>query len=539
MVQSDRTASDKGKGGAGVTEAYRIQNWQVRKPAVRSRHGVVASQSQRAARVGAGVLERGGNAVDAAVTTAFALNACEPWMSGVGGGGYMLVYVAREDRVHLVDFPMLAPQGLNPADYPLVEGESPPGLFPWRPVRDNVNNTGYLSMAVPGNVDGLGLALETFGTLSWAEALAPAVRLAGEGMPIDWWVSLNVTTTADELALFPDSRGIYLADGLPPMSPPGTSQERIRFGKLAATLDHLAKAGRREFYEGDLARSIADDIAAGGGSLSLADLKDYRAAVIEPLAHRYRDVDLSLAPGLSGGPTMARALRDMERDIAPGGGLEPEHFTAYARALLNAYEERLATMGAGDDGSSCTTQVTVADRDGNVVSLTQTLLARFGSKVVLPGSNILMNNGIAWFDTEPGRPNSLEPGRRPLANMSPVIARRNGGVWFALGASGGRRIVPAVTQLTSLLIDCGLDLETAFHQPRIDVSGPDGITYDPRLGGEVGAALAAIAPAEAGELAVLPALYACPNGIQVEADGEVAAANDVMSPHSGAVAAQS
>lgn len=524
----------------------RIQNWEVAKPAVRSAGGLVASQSLRAAAAGAEVLRRGGNAIDAAVATGFALNACEPWMSGLGGGGYMLVWLAAEKRVRVVDFSMHAPAGLDPADYPLAgesdgdgNGDSEAGgLFPWPPVLENRNNTGHSAIAVPGNVDGLGLALERFGTMPLADVMAPAIALADAGLPVDWWVTLNVATTAADLALFPASRAVWLPGGLPPVTPAGAPPRRLEFGNLAATLRRIAEGGRRAFYEGELARSIATEAAAGGSALSVDDLASYHARELDPLVVDYRGVTLHLAPGLTGGPTMARALRRLGDTVAQGPGPGAGHFVAYAEALLDAYRHRLATMGAGGEGgSSCTSHVTAVDRDGNMVALTQTLLARFGSKVVLPGTGILMNNGIAWFDPVPGRPNSLAPGRRPLSNMCPLIASRDDAAWFSLGASGGRRIVPAVTQLTSLLIDCGLSIEEAFHRPRIDVSGPDRLTYDPRLDADIVAALARVAPAEPGELAAYPALYACPNGVARNEDGGFAAANDIMSPQSGAVAA--
>jgi gamma-glutamyltranspeptidase/glutathione hydrolase len=192
----------------------------------------------------------------------------------------------------------------------------------------------------------------------------------------------------------------------------------------------------------------------------------------------------------------------------------------------------------GDGGRSCTSHITAVDDAGNMVALTQTLLARFGSKVVLPATGILMNNGIAWFDPEPGHPNSLAPATRPLSNMCPVVATRDGAPWFALGASGGRKIVPAVTQLTSFLTDFAMDTDTAWRQPRIDVSGLGLATYDPRLDDAVAAAVRAVGPAEPGELCAYPALYACPNGAVRRADGIWAAATDVMTPWSGVATAE-
>ena len=209
-----------------------------------------------------------------------------------------------------------------------------------------------------------------------------------------------------------------------------------------------------------------------------------------PLAIRHGDAVLQAAPGLSAGPTLGHALALLAGRVPPGRP-GATAYVAWAEALLAAYERRLATMGEVDDARDpgCTTHLAVVDRAGTMVSLTQTLLSLFGSKVVSPQTGILLNNGIMWFDPRPGRPNSMAPGKRPLANMCPVIATRHGKPWLALGASGGRRILPAVLQIASMLIDGGLDLETAFHEPRIDVSGEPHVTADRRLPPDVLAAL--------------------------------------------------
>ena len=157
----------------------------------------------------------------------------------------------------------------------------------------------------------------------------------------------------------------------------------------------------------------------------------------------------------------------------PRGVPDARAYAVWAEALRAAYEERLARMGDVDDrrDSACTTHLCVVDRGGTMVSLTQTLLSPFGSKILSPSTGILLNNGVMWFDPRPGRANSMAPRKRPLSNMCPVIATRERAPWLALGASGGRRILPAVLQIGSMLADCGLDLESAFHTPRIDVSG--------------------------------------------------------------------
>jgi len=186
---------------------------------------------------------------------------------------------------------------------------------------------------------------------------------------------------------------------------------------------------------------------------------------------------------------------------------------------------------------STTTHLNVIDRQGNMVAHTQTLLSVFGSKLVLPATGILMNNGIMWFDPRPGTPNGLAPGKRPLTNMCPVIALRGGKPWFAIGASGGRKIMPAVLQISSFLVDHGMYLEDAFHQPRLDASERDFVAVDSRMPLTVRKALERKFPVRMNELVVYPTNYACPSAVlrDPKGRGEHFGATDVMSPWSGAV----
>jgi gamma-glutamyltranspeptidase / glutathione hydrolase len=519
---------------------HRVQNWQVRKPLARSRAGIVATQNHVAGEVGARVLAAGGNAVDAAVATGFALAAVEPWNSGLGGIGYMLVYLAKEDRVHVVDFGPVSPRALDPADYPLVGGGATSrDLFTWPSVKDDRNVHGPLSFAVPGQVDGLGLALERFGTLAFKDALQPAIELADQGMAVDWYLTLKVATMVGELHRYPTTREVWLPGGLPPVTVSGAPLERLVLKGLADTLRRLASSGRRDFYEGDLAAAIIKDTRALGGNLSADDLKRYRARVVQPLTTEYREARISMAPALTAGPSMLRVLGDLRKISFQRNGPNAGAFVSYAKALRDAYAERLEKMGeiAGSSEPSCTTHFNVVDRHGNMVAHTQTLLSVFGSRVVLPSTGILMNNGIMWFDPRPGLPNSLEPGKRPLTNMCPVIACRGGKGWFAIGASGGRKIMPAVLQVSSFLIDHGLSLDDAFHQPRIDASGGDAVGVDPRLPADVQKALADSFPTQMTELVVYPTNFACPSAVLRDpGSGEHFGIADVMSPWSAAIA---
>jgi gamma-glutamyltranspeptidase/glutathione hydrolase len=440
--------------------------------------------------------------------------------------------------VEVVSFGPISPQGLDPAAYPLTGGFTS-DLFTWPTVKDDRNVHGPHSIAVPGHVDGLATALEKFGTIRFADAMKPAIALAEQGIAVDWYLTLKTATMARELALYPTTRDIWLPGGYPPVTAAGAPLGRLVLKGLAATMRRLADAGPRDFYEGEIAASIARDVKAMDGSLSLHDLRNYRARIVRPLEIKYRDATLNVAPGLTAGPTLQRAFGKLEEVKFRSGGPQADAFLAYARILREVYSERLATMGETSDhrDPSTTTHLNVIDRHGNMVALTQTLLSVFGSKVVLPSTGVLMNNGIMWFDPRPGSPNSLAPGKRPLTNMCPVIARRTGKPSFAIGASGGRKIMPAVFQISSFLVDHGMRLEDAFHQPRIDASGGETVSVDPRLPEAVRNALAEQFPVVDTELVVYPTNYACPSAVLRDPqEGTHYGASDVMSPWSGAVA---
>src|SRR5262245_24664162 len=509
-----------------------------RKSAVISPRGVVAAQSRLAAAAGASVLAAGGNAVDAAVATGFATGVVEPWMNGLGGGGFMVVAKADGSPPQVVDFAMVAPAALDPADYPLA-GATAQALFSWPSVKEDRNLKGYHSIAVPGQVDGMRLALERFGSIGWRQALEPAIALAERGLPLDWYATLSITVAARELSEFATARMVYLPDGLPPV-PPVEGAGHLPLGSLARTLRRLAEAGARDFYEGEVAAALLRDLEKGGSRISATDLRGYRASVVPALDVAYRGFGVAAVPGLSGGPTLADVLGRLTaslHDTKLAAGPSPAAYAAYAEAFAAAYATRLERLGEAAPAPTCTTHLSVVDRHGNMTALTQTLLSRFGSKVVLPETGILMNNGILWFDPRPGRPNSIAPGRRPLANMCPVIVRRDGTPWFALGASGGRRIMPAVAQVLSLLVDYGMTLEEAFHQPRLDVSGEGRAILDERLPAEVERAVAALMPVLREPTSVYPVQFACPSAVLRDpATGLHHGMGEIASPWAGAIA---
>ncbi len=518
-----------------VPSPHRTQHWQVRKPAARGQGGMVASQAAAAAEAGAEILRMGGSAADAAVAGAFALAAMEPWNSGLGGIGFAQV-MRPGGPAETFDFGPVSPGGLDPRAFPMT-GKIASDLFAWPEVVGDVNVHGARSFCVPSAVAGYALLHERYGRLPIGDVLAPAVALARRGLPQDWFTTLKIANSAAILRLYPESAAIYLPNGLPPVAPYQGSPGFFRLGNLADTLERLQHAGLRDFYEGDVARAVAADAQAMGGFLNAADLAQCRARVLPAIAAQWRGRTLMLANGLTAAPTLIEVLRQMA-GVPVGAAPDAGWYAALARAMRAAYADRLAGLGDAEPAAaeSCTTHLTVADKDGMMVAMTTTLLSSMGSRVVLPQTGVLMNNGIMWFDPRPEARNAIAPAKRPLCNMCPVIAAVDGVPEIATGASGGRRIMASVFQLLSYVADFGMDPETAAHHPRLDVSSPDGVTADRALGAEVLAALARDGAVTEVDHGVLPVNFACPNLIQRGPEGLVGI-TDAMSPWSLAVAA--
>ena len=517
--------------------AHTTQHWQVTKPAARGRRGVVASQSRAAAEAGIAILEAGGNAADAAVGMAFALAAMEPWNSGLGGIGFAQL-AAPGKPAQTLDFGPVSPAGLDPSAFPMT-GRMKQDLFSWPEVEGDRNIHGPLSFVIPSAVAGYAALHEAHGRMPASDVLAPAVALAKRGLAQDWFTTLKVANAAATLRLYAESARIYLPNGLPPVAPYQGTPGFLSLGALPDTLDRLARAGFRDFYEGEVAAAIAADVKEMGGLLSAADLAGCRARFLPALSVPWRGRTLHLANGLTAAPTFRRVMALMEE--ADWSGREPSTawHLAFARAMQKAYAERLEGLGDAEPKGSetCTTHLTVCDAEGMMVAVTTTLLSSMGSRVVLPRSGVLMNNGVMWFDPRPGTPNAMAPNKRPLTNMSPIIATDAAGApAIALGASGGRRILASVFQMLSLVAGFGMDPETAAHYPRLDISGPEGVTADRRIPAATQAALAGLGPLEVVEHAVLPVNFACPNLIAIGPDGARTGITDVMSPWSAALA---
>ena len=531
-----------------VPPPHVTQNWQVTKPGASGRRGMVASQSRDAALAGVAALDAGGNAVDAAVATALALAAVEPWNSGLGGIGFAVVHRAGQARAEVVDFGPRAPRGLDASAFRLTGGTTR-DLFSWPAVEGDANIHGPLSFVVPSAVAGYAEMHERWGRLPLDRLMAPAVALARRGLAQDWYTTLKVAHSASILRRYEESARIYLPDGLPPVAPYQGTPGFFALGHLADTLARLSERGLRDFYDGDLAATIAEDVARMGGVLTLDDLRRCRAEVRPAREVAWRGRVWQMAGGLTAAPTLARVMETL-RGVDYGAAPDAAWFAALATAMTSAYAERLSGLGedTGGTGSgdgepraaqSCTSHLTACDEEGTMVSMTTTLLSSMGSRVVLPRSGVLMNKGVMWFDPSPGRPNSVAPGRRPLTNMCPVVVREGDAPVLAGGASGGRRIMAAVFQTLTYASDFGMAPAEAVHHPRIDVSEADRVTADDRLPEDVVAALRAGGAVDRVEHAVMPLNFACPNLIAQGRPGTEHArvgATDVMSPWSAAVA---
>jgi gamma-glutamyltranspeptidase/glutathione hydrolase len=482
--------------------------WRIAKDEAVGERGMVVSRQPRAARVGLDVLRRGGNAVDAAVTMAFALGVVEPGSSGLGGGGMMVVHESRASRTTVVDYAMDAPLAVGPDTFELDEGVGAIS-YGWRKVKNEANVIGHRAASIPGAVRGLALALERFGTLSLSETLAPAIGLAEEGFEVDATLAFGVATAMPTLSRFPATAEVFLPGGFPLRYGGGFGPTaRLVQRDLAQTLRRIATDGPDAFYEGEIACAIAGHVQANGGLISEEDLARYRPTVYEGgQVTTYRGHEIVGVPGACGSITAQEGLNILEGfDLAGFGAGTVEALHLEAESFRRAFADRYALVGDPKQVSvpwdellskdyaarrraeidparatspeasripvgGSTTHLCVVDEQRNVVALTQTLVNSYGSGVVVPGTGVLLNNAMSWFNPEPGGVNTLAPGRRGLNNMSPLVVLRDGRPLLAVGAAGGRKIIHAVARIVSNVIDHGLGIQDAIAAPRIDCSG--------------------------------------------------------------------
>jgi len=471
--------------------------------AVRGKNGVVASSSALASEVGIETLRNGGNAVDAAVATAFALAVTWPTAGNIGGGGF-LVYHGADGEATAFDFREKAPLAAAEDMYLDEDGN----------VRENSNHEGILAVGVPGTVAGLVLAHREYGKLKWPDLVAPAARLAREGIPVSWKLHDDFKGRKERWERYPSSARIFLkADG--DVYEPG---EMWVQKDLANTLERIQRHGKAGFYEGKTAALIADFMERHGGIITLEDLAKYEALEREPIRGTYRGYEIvSMPPPSSGGVVLVEMLNILEGyDLAAAGHNSARYLHLLTESMRRAYADRARYLGDPDFNedmpverliskshagnlrdsidlsrasesdpalfaeryeSDETTHFSVVDKDGNMVSLTYTLEWGYGSHIVVEGAGFLLNNEMGDFNAVPGvtdvsgrigtEPNRIRPEQRMLSSMTPTIVARDGVPVFATGTPGGKTIINTTLQAILNVIDHGMTIAESIEAGRI------------------------------------------------------------------------
>lgn len=449
---------------------------------VRARHAMVASVNGIATGVGLEILREGGNAIDAAVAVAAALAVVHPEAGNFGGSGQMLIRM-KDGRTVSIDYSGTAPAAAT-ANVPAGE------LL-----------VGYKSAVVPGTPAGLGMAHDRFGKLSWSQCLEPAYRLAKEGFPASYRMQLILRLQVPVMKKFSETAKVFLHGSDQPL----TEGELVVQPDLAATIHRMQVNGWREFYDGETARLIAADMKAHGGWITEQDLRDYRAEMHQPIQLSYRGYPvLTVAPSASGGISLAVALKVLEtlqlplgsegssiarhdqiealrrgfetvRDLNAGSlslPIDQLVGAAYIKKLAADIEPNHASppppIVAEPAESKETTDFSVVDEAGNVVTNTYTLSGFYGSQVIAKGTGVLLNDSMSVFSRRPGAINYLEPHARYRTSMADtIILNPDGSPWAAFGSPGAATIPSTVLQIVSNLIDFKMSLRDAIEFPRI------------------------------------------------------------------------
>jgi len=479
---------------------------QIHKPII-GRGGMVVSQNRIAADVGAAILRKGGNAVDAAVATAFALAVTLPRAGNVGGGGYMLIHMAAKDgkpaQTIAIDYYGQASRNTTPD---LLLG--PNGKF------DAAKGYSMKGVAIPGTVAGLWEAHKRFGALPWGTLIAPAVAMARDGVILS---DDEAQANADQKKAMADDPAA-LAVFFKPDGSAYAPGERWKQPELAATLQLIAAKGRDGFYTGAIARKIATGMKAGGGVIDEKDLADYQPVISEPIWSSYRGMPIAYMPPTASGVSVAEAMNILERfpvreqrwgSVAnlhllaetlkivwadrkligggpdwrtPAKGLASKEYAAERARLIQPTSSLDAkTLPDGNPypwESKDTTHFSVVDAAGNAVSNTYTLSASYGAHVVAPGTGILLNNSLgnlAWGRSGPdSKATQPVPGKRVGSTITPMIVFKDDKPWLVTGTPGGGYIIATMVQMLSNVIDHRLNVAEAAERPRINQSGGDG-----------------------------------------------------------------
>ena len=505
--------------------------------------GAVATISEQASQSALAILNKGGNAIDAAVAAAATLGVTDPFSCGIGGGGFMVVYLAKDKRVITIDHREMAPAAFTPAVF-LDNGKE---------IDFEKAVASGAAVGVPGTVRGWHEALERYGTMQFKQVLAPAIDVASKGFTVNETFSHLTRENERKFQQFSTTSALYLRNGK--AVPPGAL---LRNPDMAKAYREIAARGYKAFYEGPMARAIVDAVnrppVTGGasvrpGRMTLADLANYEARIRQPVVSSYRGYEVYGMPlPSSGGVAVAEALNILEgydlksmprahaehlyleasrlafadRDAyladpeyvdAPVAGLLSKQFAAQRRALIDP-QRASVKVAAGDPylfqqdpsiplrpqpqqrqmqkESAHTTHLTVSDKDGNVVSYTFTIESWGGSGIVVPGYGFLLNNEMTDFDFSGPRPNVPEAGKRPRSSMAPTIVLRDGKPAFTIGSPGGSTIITTVLQTIVNHVDFGMTMSDAIDAPRLSERNGVSTSVEPGFAGSAQAkALAA------------------------------------------------
>lgn len=492
--------------------------------------GMVVSQNTIATKVGADILRQGGNAVDAAVATAFALAVTLPRAGNIGGDGFMMVHLAKTNETIFIDYRGVAPKAAKLETFVDADGKEV----------DDVASRGYRAPTVPGTVAGLFLAHQKYGRLPWKALVEPAYRLAADGVVLSpdeafvfsWGKQRLSESEAGKQAFYKPGGALYRAG------------ETLKQPDLAWSLRQIADKGADAFYRGEIAQRFAADMKAHGGLITAEDLASYKAVIRQPLVGSYRGLTVMTSPPASaGGATLlemlniletfdlrasglgsaktlhlqaeamkmayadrARYLGDTDFVKVPLGGFASKAYGAQRAKLINPDKATPAKeLGVGDPWafeSHNTTHFSVADAEGNAVSNTYTLGADFGSGVMVAGAGFVLNNQMnnyaheaAWRARKAGKPlppNALEPGKRVLSTMMPTMIFKDGKPWLITGTPGGATIIDTVLQIIVNIVDFKLNVAEATHQPRIFQDASDNLRVEPNFNPDTVALLKAM-----------------------------------------------
>lgn len=470
-----------------------------------AKHGMVASQEMLASRTGVEILKQGGNAIDAAVAVAFSLAVTLPRAGNIGGGGFMLVHLAKENKTIAIDYREMAPSKAKKDIFLDEKGDAVAKL----------SREHGLAVGVPGTVMGMSLALEKYGTMTMAQVTAPAIKMAQEGISVSPDLAVSLAGLKRRMSQWPSTAAIfYKADGSDYQV-----NDMLKQPELAHSLQLIAQKGTKGFYEGETAAKLVEAVQKAGGIMTLEDLKHYKAVEREPVRGQYRGYEVvSMPPPSSGGVHIIEMLNVLQQfPIDKFGHNTAQTIHVMAETMKHAYADRSEYLGDPDYynvplkqltdkdyaqkiasqialnkttpseeikpgnlapyESDQTTHFSVVDRWGNAVSNTYTLNFSYGSGLVAKGTGILLNNEMDDFSAKPGSPNgyglvggeanSVEGNKRPLSSMSPTIVMKDGKPFLVTGSPGGSRIITTTLQIIMNVIDHGLNIAEASNAARV------------------------------------------------------------------------